>query len=88
MKTYKIHDSMRLSIAAIRDKLQSLMDADQEFDVLSAEDKRRYARLLDTADRLTYAAMYQETDGRTLKDISRFISENAYVASGSVWALA
>ena len=40
MKTYKIHDSMRLSIAAIRDKLQSLMDADQEFDVLSAEDRR------------------------------------------------
>lgn len=88
MKNYKIHDSMRLAVAAIREKLQALMDTDQEFGILGPEKRERYARLLDEAEGMAYAAMYQETDGKTLKSISGFLKENAHVATASAWSLA
>lgn len=88
MKIYKIHDSMRLAIAAIRDKLQTLMDTDEEFGILDSTSRKKYAALLDQAESMSFAAMYQETDGKTLKRISNFVNEHAAIGEASIWSLA
>lgn len=88
MKMYKVHDSMRLSIAAIRDKLSDVLALDEEFDTLGPERREHYQKLLNRAEDLAFAAMYAETDGKTLKQIADFISAMGGAVEKSVFAFA
>lgn len=88
MKTYKIHDSMRIAVAAVRDKLQAVLDLDNEYCTLTAGRREHYNKLLSRAEDIAFAAMYQNTDGRTLKRIADFIRETDGLADKSIYTFA
>ena len=87
-KKYKIQDSTRCRINAIRERLQAIVDLDAEYGTLDCSARGSYQRMLEKAEDLSFAAMYQETDGKTIKDLSEFIKGHEHLTQGSVFSYA